>query len=361
MNRALYFFCAFIGGHPRSVLAASAVGIAFGIWGAGNFQSAAQNGTSGLYGSPSYAVTQALRSEFNNPFLEPLIVAVSSPRFSIDDPAFLDWDRDAAQSLRSLGVVKQVAAYADFHDPHLRAPGGHQTVLLVGLNATDVVGQQRAVRIVRTAVVALRARLSALDPQAQVAVTGVPAADYDVNTSSATGGDHAEKRALPLTLGILILVFGTLIAAALPFLMGLATTRVSLGLAFVLAQAMPVTNLLGNVVTMIGLAVGIDYSLLMVQGRGIWRVRQCGLAGAENDRSRIVRRGAGRRQRDSGIRGPCLHEHCGALELVSGTPAGTFGKTPLGPPGGGDTPRSPVIGDNPLGGCAIRRGPPSPI
>ena len=56
-----------------------------------------------------------------------------------------------------------------------------------------------------------------------------------------------------------------LIAAALPFLMGVATTRVSLGLAFILAHLMPVSNLLGNVVTMIGLAVGIDYSLLMVK------------------------------------------------------------------------------------------------
>ncbi len=265
MNRAIHSLGAFIGRHPRWVLAAWAIAIALGIWGAGNFQSAAQNGTSGLYGSPSYAVAQALRSEFNNPFLEPLIVVVSTPRLSIDDPAFLAWDREAAQSLRGLGAVKQVAAYADLHDPHLRAPSGHQTLLLVGLDATDVVGQQRGVRVVRAAVVPLRARLRALDPQAQVAVTGTPAADYDVNTSSAVGGDHAEKRALPLTLGILILVFGTLIAAALPFLMGLATTRVSLGLAYLLAQLMPVSNLLGNVVTMIGLAVGIDYSLLMVE------------------------------------------------------------------------------------------------
>ena len=47
--------------------------------------------------------------------------------------------------------------------------------------------------------------------------------------------------------------------------MGLAATRVSLGPAFILAHLMPVSNLLGNVVTMIGLAVGIDYSLLMVK------------------------------------------------------------------------------------------------
>jgi RND superfamily putative drug exporter len=96
-------------------------------------------------------------------------------------------------------------------------------------------------------------------------VTGAAAVDYDINTASAEGGDRAEKRALPLTLLILVLAFGTLIAAGLPFLMGLATTMVSLGLAFLLARALPVSNLLGNVVTMIGLAVGIDYSLLMVK------------------------------------------------------------------------------------------------
>ena len=110
----------------------------------------------------------------------------------------------------------------------------------------------------------------------------VPAADYDINKSSAEGGDHAEKRALPLTLAILILAFGTLIAAALPFMMGLATTQLSLGLAFVLAQLMPVSNLLGNVVTMIGLAVGIDYSLLMVKEyRERLRHSQCKAAVAE--------------------------------------------------------------------------------
>jgi RND superfamily putative drug exporter len=46
--------------------------------------------------------------------------------------------------------------------------------------------------------------------------------------------------------------------------MGLATTTVSLGAAFLLAELFPVSNLLSNVVTMIGLAIGIDYSLLMV-------------------------------------------------------------------------------------------------
>ncbi len=265
MSHVFHRVGACVGRHPRGVLGAWAIAIALGVWGAGEFERAAQNGTSGLSGSPSNEVAETLRSDLNVPFLEPLVVAFASPKLSIDEPALLAWDRDAARALRRLPSVKRVAAYSDSRDPHLRAPNGHQGLLLVELAATDVPGQQRAVPLVRGALGPLRAQLTALDPQARVAVTGGPAADYDINTSSAQGGDRAEKRALPLTLAILILAFGTLIAAALPFLMGLATTTVSLGLAFVLARLMPVSNLLGNVVTMIGLAIGIDYSLLMVK------------------------------------------------------------------------------------------------
>ena len=265
MSHVFHRFGACVGRHPRGVFAAWAVAIALGVWGSGKFELAAQNGTSDLYGSPSHDVAETLRSDFSVPFLEPLVVAVSTPMLSADDAALLAWDRDAARALRGLPAVKRVAAYSDSRDPHLRAPNGHQGLLLVELAATDVPGQQRAVPIVRAALAPLRAQLTALDPEARVAVTGGPAADYDINTSSAQGGDRAEKRALPLTLAILVVVFGTVIAAALPFLMGLATTTVSLGLAFVLARLMPVSNLLGNVVTMVGLAIGIDYSLLMVK------------------------------------------------------------------------------------------------
>src|SRR5580704_14449973 len=142
MNRLFHHLGAFIGRHPRSVLFAWAIAIGLGVWGAAKFQIAAQSGTSGLYGSPSNAVTEALRSEFSNPFLEPLIVVASSPRLTIEDNRLLRWDEEAARSLRALPVVKEVAAYADHHAPQLRSPGGHETILLVGLKATDVPGQQ---------------------------------------------------------------------------------------------------------------------------------------------------------------------------------------------------------------------------
>ncbi len=254
-----------VGRNPRRVLAVWVLAVAFGAWGAALFPTVSLGGTSGLSGSASMRVDDALHTEFHNPFLDPLVVAVSTPRLDVDRAPLADWERAAAAALKKLPEVSGVSDYAASRDPGLRSADGRQSMLLVGLEATDVAGQQNAVARVRAALAPWRAKLTVLDPTAVVAVTGGQAADYDINTGSAQGGDRAEKRALPLTLVILLLAFGTAVSAALPFLMGLASTMVALGAAFLLARLMPVSNLLGNVVTMIGLAVGIDYSLLMVK------------------------------------------------------------------------------------------------
>ena len=250
--------------HPWRVLFTWALIIALGAWGAHNLAQVAVGGEGGVPGSPSRLAGDALRTEFTNPFLDPLLVAVSCGKLRVDDAPYASWLRQTAERLAALPEVRRVASYTDSHDAHLRSADGHATMLLVGLAAKDNAGQQRGVVAVRAALAPLRAQLLHIDPSAHEAVTGGPAADFDVNAWSAAGGDRAEKRALPLTLLILAVAFGTLVAASLPFLMGLTTTTVSLGMAFLLAQLMPVSNLLGNVVTMIGLAIGIDYSLLMV-------------------------------------------------------------------------------------------------
>ncbi|HTB27832.1 MAG TPA: MMPL family transporter, partial [Steroidobacteraceae bacterium] len=250
--------------HPRVVLLGWIVAIALGAVGAHKLPAVAVGGTAGIPGSPSILAGDALRTEFSNPFIDPLVLAVSAPRLNVDDAPYLSWIQNAARVLGALPSVRRVADYAGTHDPEMRSSDGHVTLLLVGLASADKEAEQRAVVQVREAVAPLRAELLRLDPSAKAAVTGGPAADFDVNAWSAKGGDHAEKHALPLTLVILMMAFGTLVAAGLPFLMGLATTTVSLGVAFLLAEMLPVSNLLSNVVTMIGLAIGIDYSLLMV-------------------------------------------------------------------------------------------------
>jgi RND superfamily putative drug exporter len=250
--------------YPWWFLAAWVVVIAFGAWGAHQLNAVTVGVEGGVPGSPSHRAGQVLRTEFSNPFIDPLVVGVSAPHLKVDEKAYFSWLQHTTRALAVLPGVRKVTSFADDREARLRSRDGHVTMLLVGLPASDIAGRQQAVIAVRRALAPLTAALRESDPAARVAVTGSAAADYDINTWSATGGDRAEKHALPLTLAILLVAFGTLVAASLPFLTGLSTTTVSLGLAFVLALLMPVSNLLGNVVTMIGLAIGIDYSLLMV-------------------------------------------------------------------------------------------------
>jgi RND superfamily putative drug exporter len=246
------------------IIALWLVAVLLGAWGRHQLPQVTVGVEGGVPGSPSKRAADELRSEFNNPFIDPLVVAVSAPHLRIDAPPYLNWLRETSHLLASVPGVRRVASYAEDSDARLRSTDGRVTTLLVGLTATEHSARQQAVVAVRSSLAPRAAALTQLDGSARVAVTGNAAADLDVNTWSAEGGSRAEKQALPLTLAILLLAFGTLIAAGLPFLTGLATTTVSLGMAYLLAQVLPVSNLLGNVVTMIGLAIGIDYSLLMV-------------------------------------------------------------------------------------------------
>jgi putative drug exporter of the RND superfamily len=95
-------------------------------------------------------------------------------------------------------------------------------------------------------------------------LTGKAAVDQDVLSVSKVDLACAELIALPLTLIALLFVFGSLVAATLPIAMGVLTVSITFGLLYFIAQQMQLSVLALNFTTMLGLGLGIDYSLLMV-------------------------------------------------------------------------------------------------
>ena len=95
-------------------------------------------------------------------------------------------------------------------------------------------------------------------------VTGRSPLDLDVRTVSADDSRRLEARLIPITLVILVLAFGALVAALLPLLIGFLAVTISVALIGVVAGRMPMSVFVLNLTTMIGLGVGIDYSLLVV-------------------------------------------------------------------------------------------------
>jgi uncharacterized membrane protein YdfJ with MMPL/SSD domain len=75
----------------------------------------------------------------------------------------------------------------------------------------------------------------------------------------------AEQLSLPITLIILVLAFGALMAAGVPLLLALSAVMGTIGLIGVVSQVLPVDQSIGSVVLLIGLAVGVDYSLFYIR------------------------------------------------------------------------------------------------
>jgi len=95
-------------------------------------------------------------------------------------------------------------------------------------------------------------------------VTGRAPFDLDIRAAAAEDSQRGERALLPLTLGILVLAFGALVAAALPLVIGVIAIAVSLTIIGLLTSVTPMSIYVLNMTTMIGLGVGIDYSLLVV-------------------------------------------------------------------------------------------------
>ena len=123
---------------------------------------------------------------------------------------------------------------------------------------------------------ALVDKVEALDGGAfAVSVTGEETLDHDFNALSQEDLENGElKFGLPAALIILLLVFGAVVAGLVPLLMAIVAIVVALGLTALLAQEFELSVFVVNMLTGMGLALGIDYSLFVVsryreeRGRG---------------------------------------------------------------------------------------------
>src|SRR5207248_926230 len=131
------------------------------------------------------------------------------------------------------------------------------TYLLVGLR-----GDQNQTLHEAGAVTA--AAHAATEPGFRVATGGLPAFYERFNEVSRQDLERAEKITFPITLLVLILAFGTLVAAGLPILLGVVSLVVTLGILYFMAGATQMSVYVTNTASIIGIGVGIDYSLFVV-------------------------------------------------------------------------------------------------
>ena len=203
-----------------------------------------------------------LATRFNRPFSEFLAVALESTRPFTEGMARSALDSITAD-LRQEPYVRSLLSYLNTGDSLFLSADGRRTFLLVSVQSPAGDSLGRMVKQFRGALRLALARVPHRDDY-HAWVTGRAPLDLDVRTVSAEDGRRLEARLIPLTLVILILAFGALVAALLPVLIGFLAVTISLAVIGVLARHTPMTVFVLNLTTMIGLGVGIDYSLLIV-------------------------------------------------------------------------------------------------
>ena len=95
-------------------------------------------------------------------------------------------------------------------------------------------------------------------------LTGETPLNFDIRKASSDDVRHAETLVIPATLILLLVAFGSMVAAVIPLAVGELAIATALALAGFLAMRWHLSILVQNLSTMLGLGLGIDYALLMV-------------------------------------------------------------------------------------------------
>jgi putative drug exporter of the RND superfamily len=191
------------------------------------------------------------------------IVVVRSPRYTVDASQFQALVRALAAEIRQAGVAT-VRSYLDAHDPSLVTKDRHAT--MVQFSKASEGGIDDIVSAVKRA---------DAEQAFAVSVTGQATLDRDFTELSQSDLQHGELQfGLPAALIILLLVFGSVVAGVVPLLITLPSIVVALGMVAVLAHVFTLSIFVVNMLTGMGLALAIDYSLFVVsrfreeRGRG---------------------------------------------------------------------------------------------
>ncbi len=202
-----------------------------------------------------------LTARFSRPVSEFFAVTVQAPT-SMDEGVGGQLLDSLVATAKAEPFVRGVLSYHTTHDSTWIAHDRRTTFFLVSLSVPhDSVG--RVVLPLREALQGVLRHFP--DREAySVLVTGRAPLDIDIQTISAEDAHRNERKLIPITLVVLVLAFGALVAALLPVVVGMLAIVVALTIVGVIAQHTPMSIFVLNMITMIGLGVGIDYSLLVV-------------------------------------------------------------------------------------------------
>jgi uncharacterized membrane protein YdfJ with MMPL/SSD domain len=210
------------------------------------------------------------------------VVVIRSGEYTVDSPRFEAFVRRFVDD-PEISALADARTYLDDQDAGLVSEDRHATIVPLALPDDD---EDQAEALVE------KVEAAGVGGGFSVFVTGTETLDHDFNLLSQEDLENGElKFGLPAALIVLLLVFGAVIAGLVPLLMAMVAIVVALGLTALVAQQFELSVFVINMLTGMGLALGIDYSLFVVsryreeRGRGEAELGAIEAAGATASRA----------------------------------------------------------------------------
>ena len=214
-----------------------------------------------IEGSEAESVARELATRFHSPFIDRVVLVIQGlpPADSEEGEQAL---ATIEERLRAEPGVSGVFSHLDFRDPIFLGKGGG-TFVLVGLASTEGPVESLVPKLHELAN-SLQDQLRPRYPAVKLELTGETPLNFDIRKASADDVQNAESLVIPATLALLLVAFGSLVAALIPVAIGQLAIASALAIAGFLALHWHLSILVQNLATMLGLGLGIDYALLMV-------------------------------------------------------------------------------------------------
>jgi RND superfamily putative drug exporter len=213
-----------------------------------------------LTNNPESARADSLLEKWQGVRHDDEVIIVQSQDLTVDAPAFEAKVQAVYQRITALGPDSVIGGtnYYQTNDSALVSSDRHVTIMpfqMAGteLHAADTIGGVLSI-----------VEGSNRDGSFHVLAGGTASINHDVQQVAKSDLQTAEAIGIPIALLVLILVFGALTAALIPIILGIFSIIVALGITAIFGQEFQFSFFATNVITMMGLAVGIDYSLFIV-------------------------------------------------------------------------------------------------
>ena len=222
------------------------------------------------------------------------VVIVQSDRFTVDDEEFEAFVTDLYGELAALGPeIIRLDTFTNFYqsrNPFTVSPDGRATIMPIVM-AGDY---DDATSNVDDIIDVVDATNETAPAGFEVFITGQAAIGNDFQEVGLEGIERGEQIGVPIAFIILILVFGAIVAALVPIVLAFISIFIALGAAALVAQLFALSFFVQQIIFMIGLAVGIDYSLFIIaryreeRARGLEKTDAIVRAGATASRAVLV-------------------------------------------------------------------------